>query len=177
MKAIMTTGWQMWNDLSSLWALWCAVAWVAFRAVAQTEWYEERRLRRDAAAIFYKYRALFVETERSYSIPAFVQSTEAMTLREWAYHAMTPPGLLFNRDWMEYITLINRARQLIEATFKAPDSARRMDAYQQLEPRFNQLCQELNTLREGYKLVRPVQFHQRYLPHAPREIESPGRTR
>lgn len=158
----LNTAWEFWNVASSLWALATAAGAGALWFVSRTAAYEDWKLRRETAAIFYRYRALFVQTELNYSIPAFVRSDDGMTQREWSYHAITRPSPMYNRDWMEYITIINRARQSIKTTLKAPDIERRMEAYQQLAPRFNQLCQELNLMRDTNPKC-PVQFHQTYL--------------
>lgn len=158
----LNTAWEFWNVASSLWALATAAGAGALWFVSRTAAYGDWKLRRETATVFYKYRALFVQTELSYSIPAFVRTDDGMTQREWSYHAITRPDLIYNRDWMEYISIINRARQSIKTTLGGPDIERRMEAYQQLAPRFNQLCHELNLMRDSNSKC-PVQFRQAYL--------------
>lgn len=158
----LNTAWEFWNVASSLWSLATAAGAGALWFVSRTAAYEDWKLRRETAAIFYKYRALFVDTDLIYSIPAFVRSDDGMSQRDWSYFAITKPGLIFNRDCMEYITINNRARNSIKAALGAPDIERRMEVYQQLAPRFNQLCQELNHMRDNYPTC-PVQFRQTYL--------------
>lgn len=165
---LFQAAWSAVNFLLALIGLGQVINWLYRRTKAG----RKNELLERTAILFYENRDLFVMTENSYSIPAFLHmghhAQEGMTLREWAYYALRKPSALRGpRDGMEYLSILSTARRLIEQTLNDPKDQKWEEVYDQLGPRFDKLCAALNDLQLEYRDECPIQYKQRYLPSAP----------
>jgi len=160
----LQSAWNVVNGLLALIGLGQVVSWCYHR----TPIGKQTGLNRETAKLFYNNRDLFVMTEYSYSIPAFLRAGpyhhQGMILRECASYAFTAPGFFPKRDCMEFIYFLSESRRLIEKTLNESQDGKCAEAYAQLSPRFNKLCGDLAALRLKYKGHCPDQFQQAYLP-------------
>jgi len=160
-------GKPLWNGLNAILSI-IGLVQVLNWSYDQTAAGQHRKLRREAAELFYRNRDLFTMTEYSFSIPAFIRMGPyhelGMQLREWAYYAIVPPVKSNQRDLLECISIMNRARNLIEKTLWDSEDSNCTKVYAQLRPRFDHLCTELSALRQKYPGHCPDSFKQAYLP-------------
>jgi len=116
----------------------------------------------------YENRDLFV-SDIAYSVPAFLamgeRRAEGVLMARWWYAAFGAPSNMFQRrDGMEAVVIFSAARNAIKATLAGPKRPGHQEIYDQLYPRFNQMCEQLETLAQKYQDFAPIPLKQERLP-------------
>lgn len=123
---------------------------------------------REMHQLAYENRNMF-NSDVAYSAPAFLRvgphHAEGMLMAQWWYSAFgTPPSIFCFRDGMEVLAILSSARTAIKQTMAGPKKSEYKEIYDQLYPRFTQLCEKIEALGTRYRDVIPAPLSQERLP-------------
>lgn len=155
--------WVTINLILTAIGLWQVICWLTVR----TPWGKRKALNQAVTRLAHESKALF-NGDYAYSVPAFLRvgdhHQQGVILAEWWRSSFQePPSLLSAHDCMEVLRILNLSRTAIKQTLAGPKKSEYLTCYNQLYPRFNKLCEEIEAVGKLYEAACPISFSQERL--------------